>query len=278
MASIHLIQMNIEWQNKFLNFRHLENTLSNWDLPKNTPLKQNDLVVLPEMFATGFDVRLRDHAEPSTQDWGETGSFLQELAVRLGIYLLGSAVVHHDEKLLNCVRLFTPQSNPQPSFGKVHPFSFGGEHKRFHSGRSIVLYQWEDLTICPFICYDLRFPELFRAARLAGAQVFLVPANWPAVRQHHWQPLLQARAIENQAYCAGLNRVGKDPFLEYQGQSVIYDFQGAPLQTLGSQEGVCSFTPDVEQLEHWRQSFPVMQDAHMTPESFPWEVIHSVAK
>jgi len=114
--------------------------------------------------------------------------------------------------------------------------------------------------VAPFVCYDLRFPEVFRIAAARGAQLLAVIANWPSAREAHWLTLLRARAIENQAYVAGVNRCGEDPRLRYTGRSVIIDPRGEVLADAGSDEAVITADIDLADLEEYRRSFPALAD------------------
>ena len=145
-------------------------------------------------------------------------------------------------------------------YAKLHPFSFGKEPLHFAAGDSLKLFAWNDFTVCPTICYDLRFPELYRRGMQMGAQLFTVIANWPANREGHWPALLQARAIENQCFVAGCNRAGNDPHLTYNGGSLIVDPRGRILADGGSGEGVISADVEVETVLAWRREFPVFND------------------
>ena len=120
---------------------------------------------------------------------------------------------------------------------------------------------WEGLKIAPFICYDLRFPELFRPAARAGAELIVVIANWPARRSEHWVRLLQARAIENQCYVLGVNRCGEDPTLSYDGRSALFDPLGVPVFELDAREQVRSVEIDLAAPRAWREEFPALADA-----------------
>jgi len=115
-------------------------------------------------------------------------------------------------------------------------------------------------VVAPFVCYDLRFPEVFRVASAAGANLMVVIANWPSKRIQHWVTLLQARAIENLSYVIGVNRTGNDPTLEYSGRSVIVDYMGEILADAGSDECVISADLDFEELNRWREGFPALRD------------------
>jgi len=130
------------------------------------------------------------------------------------------------------------------------------------------MFAWQSFQVAPFICYDLRFPELFRASARRGAQLFAVIANWPLTRAQHWITLLQARAIENQAYVAGVNRCGRDPKLGYNGRSLIISPQGDILADAEDKECVISAELDLAGLLAWREKFPALQD--MRPDFGQW--------
>jgi predicted amidohydrolase len=124
----------------------------------------------------------------------------------------------------------------------------------------VTFFEWNRLKVSPFVCYDLRFPEHFRAATKRGAQLLTVIANWPVARIHHWTALLQARAIENQAYVAGVNRCGKDPTLTYNGRSMIVSPKGEVLADAGHGESVIGVEIDPAELEVYRQQLPFLAD------------------
>src|SRR5204863_3694256 len=129
-------------------------------------------------------------------------------------------------------------------FAKLHPFSPAGEHEHFTPGQDIVLFDWHAVKVAPLVCYDLRFPEIFRRAMLRGAQMLIVIANWPASRSEHWKTLLRARAIENQAYIVGVNRIGEDPNASYTGSSQIIDPAGVVLADAHDQR--CVITAEID--------------------------------
>lgn len=219
------------------------------------------LVVLPELFATGFDVEEEGIAEGAGQGLAETGTFLGQLARKFQCTVQGSGIaLARSGKRLNLVVVYGPEGNLLATYQKMHPFTYAGEHKHFEAGTSLASYRASSFQVTPFICYDLRFPEVFRHAVLSGTQVFAVSANWPKVRSVHWFALLQARAIENQCFVIGVNRVGRDKHMEFFGGSVIYDPQGIQIALAGDEECVLQAELDVDALLRWRQGFPVLQD------------------
>ncbi|MGE5611551.1 MAG: nitrilase-related carbon-nitrogen hydrolase [Bacillota bacterium] len=163
--------------------------------------------------------------------------------------------------------VFSPEGEEVACYQKIHPFTFGGEANHYAAGSEIVTFRWGAFTVCPFVCYDLRFPEVFRLAVRRGADLFAVIANWPASREHHWLTLLQARAIENQAYVVGVNRCGRGNVLAYSGRSVIIDPRGRIVADAGNGEGVVHAAVDAESLRNYREAFPALRD--MRREDFP---------
>src|SRR5262245_57761785 len=172
------------------------------------------------MFATGFSMNTGAIAETYG---GSTEQFLAETAREFGIFLMaGAAMLGRDGRARNKALVFTPTGELLAFYAKMRPFTPGGELEHYTPGERSTSFRWEDITVSPFVCYDLRFPELFREAAAAQRpELFTVIANWPDKRVHHWLALLQARAIENQAYVVGVNRIGTDPYYHYAGRSLI---------------------------------------------------------
>src|SRR5581483_11109551 len=190
-------QFDIAWEDKPANFARVRSLLET-----RRPLA-GELVLLPEMFATGFSMNVAQIAEP---EGGPTETFLRETARELQIDLLGGFVRREQGRGSNQAVCYDPQGRELARYRKLHPFTFGGESDHYAPGTQIVTFDWHGVRVSPFICYDLRFPEVFRAAMAQGAELLAVIANWPEAREAHWITLLRARAIENQAYVAGVNR------------------------------------------------------------------------
>jgi predicted amidohydrolase len=146
------------------------------------------------------------------------------------------------------------------SYTKLHPFSLGGEKQHYLPGRQVVTFAWQGFTVAPFVCYDLRFPEIFRAAARQGATLFTVIANWPISRAEHWITLLRARAIENQAYVLGVNRVGRDPNTRYGGRSILVDPSGIVRADAGDAATLLRFEIDANLVAQTREKFPFLSD------------------
>jgi predicted amidohydrolase len=147
---------------------------------------------------------------------------------------------------------------------KLQPFTLGGESEHYVAGERLCLFECQEFTVAPFICYDLRFPELFRQATAQGANLIVVIASWPVIRDDHWVTLLKARAIENLAYVVGVNRCGQDPHHYHSGRSVIYDPQGRVLANAGAdaggEEGWIEAQLELQPLLDWRRSFLALGD------------------
>ena len=245
------IQLDIVWSDPQANRRALADLLS------STDIETGDLVVLPEMFSTGFAMDPDALAEPPD---GPTATFLAETADRLGVYLLGGLAARHGDTFRNEAVLFGPDGSVMGRYWKMHPFSPSGEADHYTPGDKAVVIPAGDFRLAPAICYDLRFPELFRGAATGGADLIAVIANWPAKRADHWDCLLRARAIENQAYVVAVNRCGSDPNHTYAGGSVIIDPRGDILARAGDNQCVISAQLDPEAVVRWRDQFPALRD------------------
>src|SRR5262249_10160500 len=154
------------------------------------------------------------------------------------IFLMaGVAMRGRDGRARNKALVFSPLGELLAFYAKMRPFTPGGESDHYTPGEQPTSFRWEDCTVSPFVCYDLRFPELFRAAAAAHRpELFTVIASWPDKRLQHWVALLQARAIENQAYVVGVNRIGTDPYYHYAGRSLIVSPLGELLADAGASE------------------------------------------
>jgi len=245
-------QLDIAWEDRDANHACLRDMLA------VSPPRAGGVVVLPEMFASGFSM---DVAKISENNGSPTQRFLSELAKEHQVYIVGGVVTQApDGRGQNQAVVLAPDGSEIARYHKIHPFSFGGETKCYSAGREIITFDVGPFTIAPFVCYDLRFPEIFRQAVRRGASVFLVIANWPAARVHHWTTLLQARAIENQAYVVGVNRCGRDPNLEYPGRSLIIDPKGQIVADAGSSPGTISAMLNAAELQDYRGQFPALAD------------------
>jgi predicted amidohydrolase len=215
------------------------------------------LVVLTEMYSTGFTMAPERVAEAPD---GPSTTFLVDQAARNGVWVAAS-VPTADPALPRPVNRFVlaGPAGERFHYDKIHPFSYAGEHEHYAAGTSFLTVHVEGLRVSCFVCYDLRFADEFWA--VAGAtDCYVVVANWPAPRRHHWRSLLVARAIENQAYVVGVNRVGDGKRLHYVGDSMIIDPLGEVLAQGGEHETVLTADVDPARVAEVRAEFPFLQD------------------
>lgn len=220
---------------------------------------QAALVTLPEMFVTGYDWKaVAGAAEPLT---GPTVSTLCSLAAELQIHLLaGSIPEQRGGDRYNTSVLIGPDGQIITQYSKIHLFGLMDETEHLKAGSHVVAADSAVGKLGLSICYDLRFPELFRQLTDLGAQVVLVPAEWPHPRLEHWRTLLIARAIENQCFVIGNNRSGKDGSVAYCGHSMIIDPWGVPLAEAGEGEQIIHATIDLELVKEVRKRVPALLD------------------
>ncbi|WP_417799248.1 amidohydrolase [Tenacibaculum sp.] len=223
---VALIQSDLIWENPTANRKKFEKKI-------NGLLDEIDLIVLPEMFTTGFTMNASAVAETIE---GETVQWLQDLAQKKATAITGSIVIRENDRFYNRL-LFVHPSGKIDSYNKKHTFTLAGEHEVFSAGTEKIIVDYRGWKICPLICYDLRFPVWARNTE--NYDLLLYVASWPKPRIEAWDSLLKARAIENMTYTAGVNRVGVDPNkYEYTGNTVCYDTLGNCLakNNLGSEE------------------------------------------
>ena len=247
-------QFDIAWEDKPANYLRVERRL------REAKLDPGTLLLLPEMFATGFSMNAAAIAE--TPD-GPTAQFVAELAKSHGIYVLAGVVLSNGSQPRNEALLVDPAGKQICRYAKVHRFSFAGEDKHYAAGDTPVSCTVGDWKVQPTICYDLRFPELYRAPSVRGSELICVIANWPATRDSHWMALLKARAIENQAYVAGVNRCGRDPNVEYSGHSQIISPRGQVIEDAGDRDTIIRAAIDLEKLREYRAKFPALEDVRL---------------
>jgi predicted amidohydrolase len=217
-----------------------------------------DIVLLPEMFDSGFSFALDVTADHD----GATADFLHTLARDLRVTVVaGRTVVGHDRRGRNRCTVVGPSGEVLTEYDKVHLFSIGREHEAFGVGTRVTSFAWGGLRCAPAICYDLRFPEVFRAGLAQGAECFVVVAQWLSARAAHWPALLVARAIENQAFVLAVNRCGRDPNSAYPGLSMAVGPTGEVLAHADEREQVLSVAIDAAQVRAWREKFPAWREA-----------------
>lgn len=216
---IALIQTHLIWENPEANRIYIEDKVST--------LKNTDLIILPEMFTSGFTMNAATVAE--TMD-GATISWLKQLAKDKQTAITGSLVITENEKYYNRL-VFIEPSGKLTFYDKRHTFTLAGEDKIYTAGTEKIIIDYKGWKICPLICYDLRFP--IWARNTENYDLLLYVANWPKVRVYAWEALLKARAIENMSYCIGVNRVGVDANnYDYSGYSAAYNVLGHRIDAL----------------------------------------------
>ena len=250
--NLYALQYSIAWEDRPQNFDTIGRML---DELRPEP---GSLVVLPELSDVGFSM---NHQALSQAPGGESYRQYAAWAGQWGVHLVAGCCGQGPEgKAFNLALVHNAEGQLVGSYAKQHPFSFAGETRFYESGTTWTTFDWAGCKVAPVICYDLRFPELFRHLVLAGSELFLVIANWPSPRVHHWEALLKARAIENQAYVLGVNRCGQDPKVEYPGATQLWDPQGQWVARLENQPGVLRACLDLEELRAYRQRFPALSD------------------
>jgi len=219
----------------------------------------SDLVVLPEMWTTGY-VLSDLFGNLADRDGKPTGALLADLARECGIYLAGSRAVERAGKVFNLATVHGPDGRLLAEYAKVHLVPMMEEPLYLTAGDRLSMAELDGVRCGLAICYDLRFGEMFRTMALGGAQVMIIPAEWPAVRTHHWRTLLQARAIENQCFVLGCNRVGSDGKNDFSGHSMVVDPWGNVLVEGDEDESILRATIDLAQVAEVRTRVPVFKD------------------
>jgi predicted amidohydrolase len=247
---LSVVQPDLAWENKALNLLNLGRLLSSL-------YGKTDLVLLPEMFSTGFSMSTDAFSEPPD---GETFLWMKEISEKGNFGICGSYIVHDGEKMFNRL-LFTGPEKEKWIYDKRHTFTMGGENKHFASGNKRLVFKFRGFRISPFICYDLRFPVWSR--NLNDTDLILYAANWPAERRNVWNILLKARAIENQCYVAGSNRIGTDgKGIHYSGDSAIINPRGEIITSADNGMEQCITAElSIDELSDFRKKFPVLDDA-----------------
>jgi omega-amidase len=254
---LSIAQQPLAWQDPAANRAHFAALLA--------PLAGGtDVVVLPEMFTTGFSMQPETYAEAAD---GPTRAWLLEQARMLDAAVGGSVAVNDNGRYYNRFMLAMPGGLTY-WYDKRHLFRMGGEHRHYSAGGHALIIEWRGIRLCPLVCYDLRFPVWSRRRPGLEYDLAIYSANWPAARRYAWSTLLRARAIENQAFVAGVNRVADDGNgVAHLGDSVVLDFTGQPLVELQDKAQVVTLPLDLDGLRAWRDKFP----AHLDADAFSLE-------
>lgn len=253
---ITLIQSDIHWEDIGANLATLEEKI--WRIGQST-----DVIVLPEMFTTGFTMaapRLAEMMNMRTTKW------MRQMADQTGALILGSFIANVHDRYYNRLLWMEPGGHYK-TYDKRHLFRMANEHKTYSPGESLLISTWKGWRICPLICYDLRFPVWSRnrfdvTSRRLSYDLLVYVANWPTARIDAWNTLLKARAIENLSYVVGVNRVGLDGNgIEYNGHSAIISPKGETIFTIEGMESMRTLEINTNSLEAFRDKFPAYQDA-----------------
>ncbi len=246
--NISLVQTTLHWEDPEKNRQHFSALLQ--DVPSVT-----ELVVLPEMFSTGFSMDAERIAEDAD---GPTRLWLEQEAKRMNCAIAGSMAVRDSGGIYNRLRMIGPDGQEQ-YYDKKHLFRMSGEQNHYTAGKQRKIFKLGDWRLCAQVCYDLRFPVWSRDQD--DYDLLLYVANWPAKRAQHWRSLLLARAIENQSFCIGVNRVGKDGNgILYSGDSIATSADGLMLKDCEDGDGVFSCELDAETRANYRRKFPCHLD------------------
>ena len=258
---VALIQMDIVWEKPEVNHREAERLM--------LAAEKSDLYVLPEMWNTGVTTEPQGIAESEN---GETLQWMQQMANQLDAAIAGSIAVKTPSsspvkgecQYRNRLYFVTPQEKVQGSmfnvqwYDKHHLFAYGGETEHYTAGEERMTVEWRGVRFRLSICYDLRFPLWLRNSD--AYDVLINVASWPSARRHAWNVLLQARAIENQCYVLGVNRIGKDPYCEYSGGTAVVDPFGMATSCPDNKASVLTQTLDLKRLKAFREKFPVLRE------------------
>ena len=243
---IALVQTSIIWENPQGNRLHFEQMME--------PINEVDLIVLPEMFSTGFSMT-PEHLDPVQES--NTVEWMKQMALKHNAAITASIIASENGNFYNRL-YFVTAGGETSTYDKRHTFTLAGEDKVYKKGDKRVIIDYKGFRICPMICYDLRFPVWSRNTE--DFDILLYVANWPAPRVHAWDTLLKARAIENMVYCVGVNRIGEDENgLKYVGHSAVYDGLGDTL-AYSESEGLIFAELDRSHLVEIREKLMFLQD------------------
>jgi omega-amidase len=250
---IALCQLDLVWEDRVKNLQKILKIVIN-------RASRVDLIVLPEMFSTGFSMNPESFAESLE---GETIQELSKAAKKYNVAIAGSMMLKRDKKYYNSF-VFVDDEGKIETYEKTYLFSLGSEDKHYTHGTKELIINLKSWKIKPQICYDLRFPESHRNRLKHGSyeyDLLLFVANWPEKRIHHWDALLKARAIENQAYCIGVNRVGTDPSgIYHDGSTSVYTANGDRLRKIKHKEQVIEVKLNADNLKLIRRQLPFLKD------------------
>lgn len=247
---ISLVQYNPKWEDKPLNMKRIL-----FILKRKSDLGR--ILIFPEMTLTGFSMNTSSLAEKMCS---ETFAFFSGIARKYKTNVFAGMIEKEEKKFFNTLLHIDSTGKLKTKYRKIHPFSYSKENKFYMAGNEIVITKVQDWKIGLSICYDLRFPELFRLYAKEKADLIINIANWPVTRFEHWRTLLKARAIENQCYVAGVNRVGKDLKLNYNGYSSVFDPMGKEIVSGNNKETILTAEIEKSYVKEVRKKLPFLTD------------------
>jgi predicted amidohydrolase len=249
---IGLVQYSPIWEDKNASREKINNFLS--------PVVELDLLIFPEMTLTGFTMKSKRFAENLE---GESYLFFSALAKQKKCAVLYGVIEKGNKKNFNTLVHLNNQGKILSVYRKIHPFSYSKEDVFFGKGKETVITRVKGIKIGLSICYDLRFPELYRFYAKEKVHLIVDIANWPHTRIEHWRALLKARAIENQCYVVGVNRVGDDPKLHYNGFSSVFDPMGKEIISIENDEKIIYAEVDKKYVDEVRKNLPFLNDIRL---------------
>ena len=249
---LSLIQMDIVWEDKSSNMKKATSFI------EKAAGENSDLIIFPEMFSTGFSMSVEKIAELHD---GPTSHKLSAMARKYNLNIIaGCAEIATKGKAENVAAAFNRDGLQAARYSKCHPFSFAGEDKYYIPGNGPVMFEIDGIPSSMFICYDLRFPEIFRKVA-KSVSLMIVIANWPSTRKDHWEALLKARAIENQCFIVGVNRTGQDTKgLAYDGGSCVFGPSGTLHCKGNAQQEYLTADIDLAEVTETRNRLPFLKD------------------
>ena len=246
---IALLQYNPVWENKEENKKKILSLIRD--------IEEVELLVFPEMTLTGFTMKSLEMSETIN---GESFRFYSSIAKEKSVNIFAGIIERRNQRTYNTLIHLKQDGHLVKLYRKVHPFSYSDENMHFNAGSKPATTKIRKWNIGLSICYDLRFPELFRKYGKKKTHLIVNIANWPDTRIEHWRTLLKARAIENQCYVVGVNRVGKDPKLNYIGFSSIFDPMGNEIISVKDEETLILADIDKKYVNDVREKFPFLND------------------
>jgi len=246
---IALVQYSPAWEDKEMNKKKILSLLQD--------IQEVELFIFPEMTLTGFTMKSKEMSETIQ---GESFRFFSSIAKELASNIFAGIIERRKNRTYNTLIHIKPDGNLLKLYRKIHPFSYSGENTHYNAGVKPAMTKIKNWKIGLTICYDLRFPELYRKYGKKSTHLIVNIANWPDTRIEHWRTLLKARSIENQCYVAGVNRVGKDPKLNYVGFSSVFDPMGKEIMAVENEEKVIVVDIDKNYVNEVREKFPFLDD------------------